>query len=204
MLKRAHIDATQRRGWVIWGDSPYFHLWFVVPFHHLRGEVLQTQGCLQGGPHSVQVWPQCCRLKTSLASNWLNYAVWSNKVDRTPKSHEKHFYGVNVHNIHDRQALKKIHSGIRCLNLPDNTLYSEKAECWSTMLKCPFMRINQTLGQIATFFFFFNIYVLLELLKNAKYGLLALVHISLINAFLIAISQTFYMMIQTGVPTSAF
>lgn len=32
---------------------PDFHLWLVVTFHHLRGEILQTKSCLQGGLHGV-------------------------------------------------------------------------------------------------------------------------------------------------------
>lgn len=44
-------------------DSPDLHLRLVVPFHHLRGEVLQTQGRLQGGTHGVQVRTQGRRLK---------------------------------------------------------------------------------------------------------------------------------------------
>lgn len=43
--------------------APDLHLRLVVPFHHLRGEVLQTQGCLQGGTHGVQVRTQGRRLE---------------------------------------------------------------------------------------------------------------------------------------------
>lgn len=33
--------------------APDLHLRLVVTLHHLRGKVLQTEGSLQGGPHSV-------------------------------------------------------------------------------------------------------------------------------------------------------
>lgn len=46
--------------WVI--SSPNLHLRLVVSLHHLRGEVLQTQGCLKSGAHCIQVGSQCCRL----------------------------------------------------------------------------------------------------------------------------------------------
>jgi hypothetical protein len=36
--------------------SPDLHLWLVVALHHLRGEVLQAEGGLQCGTHSIQVW----------------------------------------------------------------------------------------------------------------------------------------------------
>lgn len=42
---------------------PDLHLRLVVALHHLRGEILQTEGCLQGGPHSVQVGAQSCCLE---------------------------------------------------------------------------------------------------------------------------------------------
>lgn len=32
-----------------------FHLWFIMSLHHLRGEILQTQGCLKSGAHRVQI-----------------------------------------------------------------------------------------------------------------------------------------------------
>lgn len=37
---------------------PDLHLRLVVALHHLRGEILQTEGGLQGGPHSIQVGAQ--------------------------------------------------------------------------------------------------------------------------------------------------
>lgn len=41
--------------------APNLHLRLVVSLHHLRGEVLQTQGCLKSGAHCIQVGSQCCR-----------------------------------------------------------------------------------------------------------------------------------------------
>lgn len=42
--------------------SPDFHLRFVVPFHHLRGEVLQAKSGLQRGTHRVEIRTQSGRL----------------------------------------------------------------------------------------------------------------------------------------------
>lgn len=42
--------------------TPYFHLWFVVALHHLGGEVLQAEGGLESGSHSIQVRTQGGRL----------------------------------------------------------------------------------------------------------------------------------------------
>lgn len=37
---------------------PDFHLWLVVPFHNLGGEILQAESSLQGGPYGAQVGAQ--------------------------------------------------------------------------------------------------------------------------------------------------
>lgn len=38
---------------VLTPNIPDLHFWLVVTLDHLRGEVLQAEGCLQGGPHSI-------------------------------------------------------------------------------------------------------------------------------------------------------
>ena len=43
--------------------SPHFHFGLVVSLHHLRWEVLQAEGGLQGGAHRVQVRAQGGRLR---------------------------------------------------------------------------------------------------------------------------------------------
>lgn len=40
--------------------APHFHLWLVVSLHHLRGEILQAEGGLQCGTHSVEIRAQRC------------------------------------------------------------------------------------------------------------------------------------------------
>ena len=74
-------EAEQRWG-TGWGTArsptagllvniPDLHLRLVVTLHHLRGEVLQAEGRLQGGPHSVQIGAQsrCLRRR---GTRWMS------------------------------------------------------------------------------------------------------------------------------------